>query len=62
MTSRNGHAILSGRVVPSNRWRALEVVRSLEDNKVGEAKELREAYDGMYPAPRNNGTAVGAKS
>lgn len=39
------NALLSGRVVPSNRWRALEVVRSLEGHKVGEAKELREAYD-----------------
>lgn len=39
------NAILSGRVVPSNRWRAFEVVRALEGHKVGEAKELREAYD-----------------
>lgn len=39
------NAILSGRVVPSNRWRALEVVHSLEGHKVGEAKELREAYN-----------------
>src|SRR5262249_49748136 len=36
-------AILSGRVVPSNRWRALEIMRSLEGHKIGEARELREA-------------------
>lgn len=39
------NAILSGRVVPSNRWRALEVVRSFEQLRISEAKELREAYN-----------------
>lgn len=41
-------AILSGRIVPSNRWRALEVVRSVESCKVGEARELREAYNETF--------------
>lgn len=42
------NAILSGQVVPSNRWRALEVVRSFEGRKVAEAKELREVYTGTF--------------
>lgn len=40
-------AILSGRVVPSNHWRALEVVRAVEARKLPEAPDLREAYQGM---------------
>lgn len=40
-------AILSGRVVPSNHWRALEVVRVVESRQVAEAGELRQAYDAM---------------
>jgi len=40
--------ILSGRIVPSNRWRALEVVRSIESSKIGEARELREAYNDTF--------------
>ncbi|WP_030781767.1 helix-turn-helix domain-containing protein [Streptomyces sp. NRRL S-920] len=43
-------AILSGRVVPSNRWRALEVVRAVEDRDISDARDLREAYEGMRPA------------
>ncbi|MFE9372483.1 helix-turn-helix domain-containing protein [Streptomyces sp. NPDC006711] len=43
-------AILSGRVVPSNRWRALEVVRAVEDRGISDARELRDAYEGMRPA------------
>lgn len=38
-------AILSGRVVPSNHWRALEVVRAVEERKLPEASDLREAYE-----------------
>jgi transcriptional regulator with XRE-family HTH domain len=37
-------AILSGRVVPSNHWRALEVVKAVEARKLPEASDLREAY------------------
>ncbi len=40
-------AILSGRVVPSNRWRALEVVKVVEEMKLPEASDLREAYEGL---------------
>ncbi|MEI5103941.1 helix-turn-helix domain-containing protein [Streptomyces sp. PmtG] len=47
-------AILSGRVVPSNRWRALEVVQAVESRKISEASDLREAYEGMRQ------TAIGA--
>jgi tetratricopeptide (TPR) repeat protein len=51
-------AILSGRIVPSNYWRALEVVTAVEDQGLPEAVELREAYETMRngqiapPAPR----------
>lgn len=41
-------AILSGRVVPSNRWRALEVVCSAESRKIGDARELREVYNDAF--------------
>ena len=37
-------AVESGRVVPSNRWRVLEVVRAVEARGLPEAKDLREAY------------------
>ncbi|MFJ2110948.1 helix-turn-helix domain-containing protein [Streptomyces sp. NPDC087850] len=40
-------AILSGRVVPSNHWRALEVVNVVEARKLPEASDLREAYQGL---------------
>ncbi|MEU0846042.1 helix-turn-helix transcriptional regulator [Streptomyces sp. NPDC005962] len=40
-------AILSGRVVPSNHWRALEVVKAVEARQLPEASDLREAYQGM---------------
>ncbi len=38
-------AILSGRIVPSNHWRALEVVAAVEDRGLPEARELRDAYE-----------------
>jgi transcriptional regulator with XRE-family HTH domain len=37
-------AILSGRVVPSNHWRALEVVKAVEARQLPESADLREAY------------------
>jgi transcriptional regulator with XRE-family HTH domain len=40
-------AILSGRVVPSNHWRALEVVEVVEARQLPEATDLREAYEGL---------------
>lgn len=40
-------AILSGRIVPSNHWRALEVVRAVEARHLPEASDLREAYQGL---------------
>ncbi|GAB2978972.1 hypothetical protein GCM10023080_050410 [Streptomyces pseudoechinosporeus] len=40
-------AILSGRVVPSNHWRALEVVKAVEARQLPEAPDLREAYEGL---------------
>lgn len=40
-------AILSGRVVPSNHWRALEVVAAVERRSLPEAKDLREAYENL---------------
>ena len=38
-------AILSGRVVPSNYWRAAEVVEAVEGRQLPEARVLREAYE-----------------
>ncbi|WP_215456316.1 helix-turn-helix transcriptional regulator [Streptomyces sp. ATCC 21386] len=40
-------AILSGRVVPSNHWRALEVVKAVEARQLPESADLREAYQGL---------------
>lgn len=40
-------AILSGRVVPSNHWRALEVVKAVEAKQLPESTDLREAYQGL---------------
>lgn len=40
-------AMMSGRVVPSNHWRALEVVKAVEARKLPEAPDLREAYEGL---------------
>lgn len=37
-------AVTSGRVAPSNRWRALEIVRAAEDAGTRGAGPLREAY------------------
>lgn len=40
-------AILSGRIVPSNYWRALEVVKAVEARQLPESSDLREAYQGL---------------
>ncbi|MGW7411672.1 helix-turn-helix transcriptional regulator [Streptomyces sp. NPDC054863] len=47
-------AILSGRVVPSNHWRALEVVTAVEARQLPEASDLREAYQGLKAIERGN--------
>ncbi|WP_327358089.1 helix-turn-helix transcriptional regulator [Streptomyces sp. NBC_01304] len=44
-------AILSGRIVPSNHWRALEVVKAVETRQLPEASDLREAYQGLKALP-----------
>jgi hypothetical protein len=44
-------AIASGRVVPSNYWRALEVVRAVEARQLPEAQDLRDAYETMRVRP-----------
>ncbi|MGH8793220.1 MAG: helix-turn-helix transcriptional regulator [Stackebrandtia sp.] len=41
------NAILSGCVVPSNHWRALEVVKAVETRKLPEAADLRDAYQSL---------------
>ncbi len=40
-------AIGSGKVVPSNYWRAAEVVRAVEARDLPEADDLREAFEAM---------------
>ncbi|MBV6698021.1 helix-turn-helix transcriptional regulator [Kitasatospora aureofaciens] len=40
-------AMLSGRVAPSNHWRALEVVKAVETRRISDAKDLRDVYEGM---------------
>jgi tetratricopeptide (TPR) repeat protein len=43
-------AITSGRVVPSNHWRALEVVNAVEARNLHQAPDLRDAYQTMLQA------------
>jgi transcriptional regulator with XRE-family HTH domain len=43
-------AIGSGRIVPSNWWRAAEVVAGVEQAGVAESGDLREAYEAFRPA------------
>jgi hypothetical protein len=40
-------SMFSGRLVASNHWRALEVVRAIEARDLPEASDLREAYELM---------------
>lgn len=42
-------AIASGRLLPANHWRALEIVRAVEGRGLREAVELREAYEELRP-------------
>lgn len=43
-------AIVSGRLLPANRWRALEIVEAVEKRGLPEALELREAYEELTTA------------
>jgi hypothetical protein len=43
-------AVESGRVVPSNWWRATEVLHGVEQAGVSEARQLRDAYQAFRPA------------
>lgn len=45
-------AMGSGCVVPSNHWRALEVVAAVEAQGLPEAEDLRSAYEGLRRAAR----------
>ncbi|MFJ4961991.1 helix-turn-helix transcriptional regulator [Streptomyces sp. NPDC088729] len=47
-------AILSGRIVPSNHWRALEVVKAVENRQLSEACDLREAYQELKAFPEGD--------
>jgi transcriptional regulator with XRE-family HTH domain len=47
-------AITSGRVVPSNWWRAAEVMAAVEQTGIREARELRDAYEAHRPPPSTN--------
>lgn len=48
-------AIGSGKVVPSNHWRASEVVRAVEARDLPEAAELREAFEAMRRSAAESG-------
>ncbi len=40
-------AIQSGRIVPSNYWRAAEIVAAIEHRQLPEAQDLRTAYEDL---------------
>jgi hypothetical protein len=44
-------SMLSGCLVASNHWRALEVVHAVEARGLPEASDLREAYELMRRTP-----------
>lgn len=48
--SHTMQAISSGRIVPSNQWRAAEAVRAVETAGMPEAVDLREAFEEMRKA------------
>jgi transcriptional regulator with XRE-family HTH domain len=50
-------AIESGRVVPSNHWRAAEVVVAAETRGLPEARDLREAFESLRRRPPSTITA-----
>ncbi|MGH3973334.1 MAG: hypothetical protein ACRDS9_08410 [Pseudonocardiaceae bacterium] len=50
-------SMLSGRLVASDHWRALEVVRTVEARDLPEAADLREAYGLMRRGDSNYGAS-----
>lgn len=44
-------AIESGRIVPSNWWRATQIVADIARSGIPEANDLREAYEAYQPSP-----------
>lgn len=50
-------AIMSGRVVPSNHWRAAEIVKAVEMRQLPEARDLREAYEELRRYARGGSEA-----
>ncbi|MFI1682264.1 multiprotein-bridging factor 1 family protein [Streptomyces sp. NPDC020607] len=51
-TDAASRAVLSGRLLPANHWRVLEIVRAVEARQLPEAPELREAYEELRPSPK----------
>lgn len=45
-------AMLSGMIVPSNHWRALEVVQAIETRELSDSRDLRDAYEHMSRGSR----------
>jgi hypothetical protein len=43
-------AVLSGRLVPSNYWRAREVIDAVAERGIPEARDLNEAYRELCPS------------
>lgn len=48
-------AITSGRVVPSNWWRATEILTGVERCGISEASDLRDAYESYRPSASTGG-------
>ncbi|WP_431931686.1 helix-turn-helix domain-containing protein [Nonomuraea jabiensis] len=48
-------AVMSGLLVPSNYWRAKEVIAGVEEHGLAEAVELREAYQELYGRSSKSG-------
>jgi hypothetical protein len=44
-------AVNSGLLVPSNYWRAAEVISAVDGRGVPEARELGQAYRELWPPP-----------
>jgi hypothetical protein len=56
------NAVTGGLLVPSNYWRALEVISAVETRGLPEASELRDAYRDLYaPSPPTFGTNPAAR-
>ncbi|MGI5284724.1 hypothetical protein ACQEVF_15490 [Nonomuraea polychroma] len=53
-------AVMSGLLVPSNYWRAKEVIAGVEEHGLPEAVELREVYRELYGPPKPPRPQIGA--